>query len=151
MGGDESLLVGGDVLLERDGLVFGSYLIAAEGRLDLFDRDVEALRDQGQIGIKIFNLLAQEVTGDRGVVVNEQATLAIEETATRSEDGNLADTVGLGEGTEVLGTKDLESPETSDENDENERNKVLGRVKLTRRDLFGLAVGAEVIWVDMVG
>ncbi len=37
VGGDEGLLVGGDVLLERDGLVFGSDLVAAERGLDLLD------------------------------------------------------------------------------------------------------------------
>ena len=38
VGGDEGLLVRGDVLLERDGLVLGRDLVAAEGGLDLIDR-----------------------------------------------------------------------------------------------------------------
>ncbi len=42
VGGDESLFVGGDVLLEGDGLVLGGDLEAADGGLDLLDGDVEA-------------------------------------------------------------------------------------------------------------
>ncbi len=42
VGLDEGLLVGGDVLLEGDGLVFGRELVVAQGGLDLVDGDVEA-------------------------------------------------------------------------------------------------------------
>ena len=52
MGRDEGLLVGGDVLLEGNGLVVGSDLVAAKGGVDLVDGDVEALRDQGQVGVR---------------------------------------------------------------------------------------------------
>ena len=43
MGRNKRLLVGGDVLLERDGLIFGRYLIAAQRRLNLVDGDVQPL------------------------------------------------------------------------------------------------------------
>jgi hypothetical protein len=151
VGCDEGLFVGGDILLERNGLVFRSNLVAAKGGLDLFDRDVKALRDEGKIGVGVFDLLAEEVTGDGGVVIDEEAAFAVEETAARGEDGDLANAIGLGEGAEVVGTKNLEAPETCDENDENNRDDVLGRVKLARRYLLGFAVRAEIVRVDMVG
>ncbi len=59
MSGDEGLLVWGDVELERDRLVFGGDLVAAQSQLDLFDRNVEALRDEWQIDFGVFDLLAQ--------------------------------------------------------------------------------------------
>ena len=49
VGGDEGLLVGRDVLLERDGLVLGGGLIVAEDGLNLLDGDVEAARDERQV------------------------------------------------------------------------------------------------------
>ena len=79
VGGDEGLLVGGDVLLERDGLVLGRGLEAAEGGLDLLDGDVEALGDEREVGVEVLDLLAEEVAGDGGVVVDQQAAFAVEE------------------------------------------------------------------------
>jgi hypothetical protein len=109
------------------------------------------LRDQRKICVEIFDLFAEEITGDRRVVIDEEAAFAVEQAATGGEDRNLADPVGLCEGTEIIRAKYLEAPETGDENDENSRNNVLGRMKFARRDFFGLAVRAEVIRVDMVG
>ena len=143
VGGDEGLLVGGDVLLEGDGLVLGGDLVAAEGGLDLLDGDVEALGDEGKIGVEVFDLLAEEIAGDGGIVVDEEAAFAVEELAARGEDGNLADAVGLGERTEAFGVEDLEAPETDEEDGENQRDEVLDGVKLADGQLFGFAVGAD--------
>ncbi len=125
MGGDEGLLVRGDVLLEGDWLVLGRDLKVAEGGLDLVDGDVKALGDEGQVGVEVFDLFAEEVAGDGGIVVDEQAAFAIEEFAARGEDGNLADAVGFGERTEVFSIENLEAPETGEKDGENERDKVL--------------------------
>lgn len=130
MGGDEGLLVGGDVLFEGDGLVFGGGLEAAEGGLDLVDGDVEALGDQGEIGGVVLDLLAEEVAGDRGVVVYEEAAFAVEEAASGGEDGNLAGAVGFGEDAVAVGTYDLEAPEADYQDGQDERDIVLGEVKL---------------------
>ena len=97
VGVDEGLLVGGDVLLERDGLVLGRELEAAQRGLNLLDGDVQAGGDERQVGVEVFDLLAEEVAGDGGVVVDEEAAFAVEEAAAGSEDGNLADAVGFGE------------------------------------------------------
>src|SRR6202011_4467072 len=78
VGGDEGLLVGGDVLLEGNGLVLGGDLVVANRGLDLLDGDVEALGDKRQVGVEIFHLFAEEVARDGGVVVNEEAAFAVE-------------------------------------------------------------------------
>ena len=142
MGLDEGLLVGRDVLLERDGLVLGGDLIAAEGGLDLVDGDVEALGDEGQVGVEVFDLLAEEIAGDGGIVVDEEAAFAVEEAAAGSEDGNFADAVGFGEDAVAIGADDLETPEADEEDGEDERDDVLGGGELGGRELFGAAVGA---------
>jgi hypothetical protein len=149
VGGDEGLLVGGDVLLERDGLIFRGYLEAAEGGVDLLDGDVEASGDERQIGVEVFDLLAEEVTGDGGVVVDEEAAFAVEEFAARSEDGDFADAVGFGEGTEAFGVEDLKTPETDEEHGENKRDEVLDGVKLADGQLLGFAKQADVLGFGM--
>ena len=63
MGFDEGLLVGGDVLLERDGLEPGCESEVAKGRFDLLDRHVEPFGDHGQVGGKVPDLVAQEIAG----------------------------------------------------------------------------------------
>jgi hypothetical protein len=149
VGGDESLLVRGDVLLERDGLIFRGYLEAAEGGVDLLDGDVEASGDERQIGVKVFDLLAEEVTGDGGVVVDEEAAFAVEEFAARSEDGDFADAVGFGEGTEAFGVEDLKTPEADEEYGENKRDEVLDGVELADGQLLGFAKQADVLGFGM--
>jgi hypothetical protein len=142
VGGDESLLIGGDVLLERNGLVLGGYFVVAEDGVDLIHRNMEALGDEGQIGIEIFDLFAKQEAGDGGIVVDEEAAFAVEELSAGSEDGNLADTVGFGERTEAFGVENLEAPESGEEDDENQRDEILGGMELADGQLFGLADGA---------
>ena len=145
VGGDEGLLVRGDVLLEGDGLVLGGGLEAAEGGLDLVDGDVEALGDEGEIGVEVLDLLAEEVAGDGGVVVDEEAAFAVEEAASGGEDGDLADAVGFGEDAVAVGSYDLEAPEADDQDGEDERDVVLGEVKLDCGELFLAGVGAGAV------
>jgi hypothetical protein len=130
VGGDEGLFVRSDVLLEGDGLVLGGYLEAAESGVNLLDGDVEAAGDERQIGVEVFDLFAEEITGDGGVVVDEEAAFAVEEFAAGSEDGDLADAVGFGERAEAFGVEDLKTPEADEEHSEDKRDKVLDRVEL---------------------
>ena len=122
----------------------------ADGGLNLLDGDVKALRDERKIGVEVFDLFAEKVAGDGGVVVDEEAAFAVEEPAARGEDGNLADAVGLGERTEAFGVEHLEAPEAGQENGENQRDEILDRVKLADGQLLGLAGGAEVLGFGMV-
>jgi hypothetical protein len=134
--GDEGLLVGGDVLLERNGLVLRRQLEAAQGCVNLVNRDVQPLGDESDVGVDVFDLLAEEVAGDGGVVVDEQAAFAVEEASARGEDGDLADSVGLGEDAVAIGADDLEAPETHDEGDEDKRDYVLRDSELERGELL---------------
>ncbi len=136
VGFDEGLLVGGDVLLERDGLVLGRGGEAAERGLDLVDGEVEAVGDEGEVGGGVFDLIAEEVAGGGGVVVDEEAAFAVEDAAARGEHGHLADAVGLGERAVVLDAEDLKVPEAEGEDDEDERDDVLRGVQLAGGELF---------------
>ena len=142
VGGDKGLLVGGDVLLERDWFVLGGKLETAQCCLNLFGREMQALRDESYVGVEIFDLLAEEVAGDRWIVVDEEATFSVEEAATGSVDGNLADAVGFGEDLVAVGADDLEAPESGEEDGEDERDEILGGGELGGRELLGAAVGS---------
>ncbi len=136
MGGDEGLLVRGDVLLERDGLVLGASLEAAKSGLDLVGWEVEAGGDQRSIGVDVFDLVAEEIAGDGGIVIDEKAAFAVEEAAARREDRNLADAIGLSEDAVVAGSEDLEALEAAEEDGEDERDDVLRGVELAGRELL---------------
>ncbi len=77
---------------------------------------MESLGDERQIGVEVLHLLAEEVAGDGGIVVDEEAAFAVEDLAARSEDGDLADAVGFGERTEAFGVEHLEAPEAGEQN-----------------------------------
>jgi hypothetical protein len=100
---------------------------------------VEALGDKREVGVEIFNLFAEQVAGNRGVVVDQKAAFAIEELAAGGEDGNLADAVGFGERTKTLGVEHLKPPESGEEDDEDDRDEILGGVELAGGQLLGLA------------
>ena len=106
---------------------------------------------RGRSSVEVLDLLAEEIAGDGGIVVDEEAAFAVEDAAAGGEDGNLADAVGLGEGAEVVGAEHLETPESGDEHGENQRDDVLRGVELAGGELFGLAVEAERGMFGMVG
>jgi hypothetical protein len=110
---------------------------------------VEAFGDEGQVGVEILHLFAEEVAGDGRVVVDEEAAFAVEELAAGGEDGDLADTVGFGERTETFGVEYLEAPESGEEDGENKRDEILGGVQLAHGQLLGFAVGAHVLGFGM--
>ena len=62
--------------------------------------------------------------------------------AARGEDGDFADAVGFGEDAVAVGAEDLQAPEAGDEDGEDERDEVLGGVKLAGGQLLVAAVGA---------
>jgi hypothetical protein len=111
---------------------------------------VEALGDERQVGVEVLNLFAEEVAGDGGIVVDEEAAFPVKEFAARSEDRDFADTVGFGERTEALGVEHLETPEADEKNGEDQRDEVLDGVELGDGQLLGLAAGAEVAGLGMV-
>jgi hypothetical protein len=104
---------------------------------------VEAFGDERQVGVEIFHLFAEEVAGDGGIVVDEEAAFAVEELAAGGEDWDFADTIGFGERTETFGVEHLEAPEPGEEDGKNERDEILGGVQLADGELLGLADGAD--------
>jgi hypothetical protein len=143
VGSDEGLLVGSDVLLERDGLVFGGYLKAADCGLDLLDGDVEACGDERQVGVEIFDLFSEQVTGDGRVVVDEEAAIPVEELAAGGKDGDFTDPVGFGERAEAFGVEHLKAPKAGEEDGEDKCHEILCGVEFADGQLLGLAEGAS--------
>ena len=133
---DELLFVGGDVLFEGQRLVFRSEAVLFQDGVDLVDGHVEATSDHGQIGVDVVALLAHEEAGDRGIVVDDEAALAIENLAARSEDGDFADAVGFREGMVVLAADDLETPQAEDQHSHDGRNEVLDSGEAEGREFF---------------
>ena len=136
VGLDEGLLIRGNVLLQWDGIVGRRACVAAQGCLDLVHRKIEAAGDEGNICLKVFDLVAQQEAGNRGVVVHEDAALAVEYLAARREHGILADAVGLGEHAVAVRAEDLQAPHPGGEHGEEQHDEVLGRVQLACRDLL---------------
>ena len=136
VGLDELLFVGGDVLLERERLVFGRGAVALEDRVNLVGGHVETARDERQIGGDVVALFADEEAGDGGIVVDEEAAFAIEEFAARREDGNFADAVGFSEGVVVLPADHLQTPEAEDQNRQDGSDGVLNDSESDGGQLF---------------
>jgi hypothetical protein len=110
---------------------------------------VEAFGDEWQVGVEILHLFTEEIAGDGGVVVDEEAAFAVEELTARGEDGDFADAVGFGERTETIGVDDLKAPEAGEEDSEDKRHEILRGVQLADGQLLGLAGGAGVLGFGM--
>src|SRR6202034_3876159 len=82
---DKGLLIGRDVLLQRQWLILRRVRKALQRRLDLLDRDMQTGGNQGQIGVEILLLLAQQVAAYRRIVVDDDAAFAVENLAPRRE------------------------------------------------------------------
>jgi hypothetical protein len=63
---------------------------------------VQAFGNQGQIGIQVARLLRNQEAGDGGIIVDQQAAIAIIDLSARRQDGNFADAVGFRQGTIIL-------------------------------------------------
>ena len=93
---DEGLLVGCDLLLDGNRLVDRAGAIAAQRGAQQLQVQVQPARNQRQVIVHIAALLADQVAGDRRVVVDDQPVFAIKELAARGHHRLLADAVLLG-------------------------------------------------------
>ena len=83
----------------------------AQRGAQLFEIEVQALRDHGQVGVDVLVLLANQEAGDGRVVVDQQAVFAVKELAAGGQDGHLADAVLLGQFAEVARAQHLQPPQ----------------------------------------
>ena len=114
--------------------------------MDLLNRDVKTLSDQRQIGVQVLDLFAQEETGDRGIVIDQQTPFAVEQPATWSEHGNLADSVGLGQSTETVRSGNLKPPEPRPQNYQDGGDDILHGMQLRCGKLFCFTSGQLGLW-----
>jgi len=127
---DEGLLVGADVLLDGNRLVMGCGPVAFQRGAQLVQIEVQPAGNQRQVGVHIAVLLADQKTGDRGVVVHQQVPIAVEELAAGGQHRNLANAVLLGELTIRLRAQHLQPPQSGRQHQQDEQNAVLHRCQL---------------------
>ena len=147
MGLDEGLLILGNVLLQRDGLVLGLAGIASQSSLNLLDGKVQAAGDERNVGLEVFDLVAQQVAGDRGVVIDQDAAFAVEDLAARGAHRLLAHAVGLRQLPVVVHAQHLEAPHSRSQYSQHQHHHVLGGVELARGNLLIAGDMAVGIWI----
>jgi hypothetical protein len=57
---------------------------------------MKTFRYERKIRVEVLYLLAQQITGDRGIVVDEETAFAIKDFSARRKDGYLPNAVRLG-------------------------------------------------------
>ena len=90
----------------------------------------------GNVGLKIFGLLAQQEAGDGGVVVDQDTALAVEDLAARGEHGQLADAIGVGEHAIAVRAENLQTPHAGGQHCQQNHDEILGGVQLCRGDFL---------------
>jgi N-dimethylarginine dimethylaminohydrolase len=133
---DKRLFVGGNVLLDRDGLVAGRGAVTSQSGAQLVQVKVETARDQRQIVIHVAALFPDEKAGDGGVVVDDETAFAVEQLAARGQDGLLADAVLFRQLAKVLRAEHLEPPELGSEDEQHGKNSILHHRQLEGGELF---------------
>jgi hypothetical protein len=58
---------------------------------------MEALRDDVGVGVQVARRIAQQKRGERRVVIDDDAALTVEDLAAGGEDGDVADSIFLGQ------------------------------------------------------
>ena len=129
---DEGLLVGGDVLLDGNGLVAGSRSITPQGRAQLIQVKIQAAGDEGKIGVDVAILFADQEAGDRRIIVDHEAVFAVEELAARGQNRHFANAILLGQDLEILGAKHLQPPKPRGQRQHHQQNAVLDDRQLDR-------------------
>ena len=132
----EGLLVGRDVLLERDGLVLGRVLIVAQRGLDLIDGNMQARRNKREVRFQILLLVAQQIAADGRIVVDDDAAFAIKDATARRKNRHLAYAVLLGQYRVAGGAEDLEPPQANTQNEQHQRHHILRGMQLGGREPF---------------
>jgi len=133
---DKCLLVGGDVLLDGNGLVTGRGPIAAQRGAQIFHIQVQAVGDERQVGVNVAALLMNQKAGDRGVVVHHQPVLAVEQLAARGQHRNFANAVLLGGKAVVVRSQHLQPPQPPHQGQHDQKNAPLHHRQLQRGELF---------------
>ncbi len=106
--------------------------VAADGRLHLLYGKIEAARDQRNIGVQILHLLAQQIAGDGGIVVDQNPAFAVEDLAAGRAHRIFADAVGFGEYAIALRAQNLQPPHARRQNKQHKHDDVLRRMQLAR-------------------
>ena len=151
MRSDKRLLVGRNVLLQRNRLIIRRYLEPSQRRMNLVDGNVKSLRDKRQIRLQVLDLLPQQIARNRRVIVDQQPPLAIKKLAPRSKNRNLANPVCLRKRPEVLRVQHLQTPQAHQQNRQNQCHQILHSMKLPRRQFFRSAAGSAVLRFGLGG
>ncbi len=108
---DERDVRAGGFGLDDDGLKLRKIFGVFELILEIADLNAEPIGDSRKIFVDQSGIIAEKKDTERRIVVDENAAIAIEHAATRSDDGNGANAIALGHLTVLIGVDDLEFPE----------------------------------------
>jgi len=112
--------------LDNDGLelrkVFGGFQLV----LQITDRDAQAFGDSRETFVDQSGIVAEKQDTERRIVVHQDAAIAVQHTAARSDDGNGTNAIALGHLTVLIGVDDLEFPETEEQQTDHAHDDVGG-------------------------
>jgi hypothetical protein len=116
----------GGFRLDDDRLKLRKILGAFELILQVTERDTQAIRDSGEIFVDKSGIVAEKKDAEGRIVVDQDAAIAIEHAAARSDDGNGANAIALGHLTVLIGIDDLEFPEAEEQQSDHAHDDVGG-------------------------
>ena len=122
---DEGEFAGREVLFDDDGLVLGAALEAVEAAHEVVVIEVEAVGDF--VDVLRLETFAGKHEAPGGVVIDDDAAIAVEDFAAGRDDGQGFDAVAFGAFVVDFGIFDLQIPETGDEEEEDGDGGVLER------------------------
>ena len=132
----KSQLVRRDVFLEIDRLVLRRAGKLAQTLPHFFGIKVQSLRDQIGVSGEIAGGIAQQQSGERRIVVDDDAALAVENLAAGRENRNFASLVLLRQRRVELALHHLQPPQPIGQHQKNDEDDVLHRSQAGTRYFF---------------
>ncbi len=132
----KGLLIRRDVLLQRNGLILGCKLKVLQNGADLLRLHVQSLCNQRHVLLYGAHLLAQQVAGDRRVVVDNDPAFPVQDASPRGQHRHLAHPVLLRQHTVLRRPEHLQPPKPDPQHQQNQCHDILQSRQLPRRDLL---------------
>src|ERR1019366_5294933 len=133
---DEGQLVGSNVILEEQRLIPRHCGHALQAGAQLVRRDVKPSGDLVGVGLQIAVLIAQQQHRERRIVVNDDAALAVQDLAARSQDGHLFDAILFSQRAVITAARHLQAPQSESKHQKDSQQDVLHCGKPELGDFF---------------
>ena len=103
---------------------------------NFFRSNMQAVADLLRVCVQVAHLVAQQQRGERWIIVNNDASFAVEYLAARRKNRHLADAVLLGTHRVFIGLADLQVPQPVGKYQENNQRDVLNYGEFGLRKFF---------------